>query len=50
MELLSLHYGLPPVDVSDVEAYMKRIADLNWLQEREINLTAMGIARAFNGK
>lgn len=50
MEILSLHYGLPSVDPDDDISYMHRIADLNFLQERDIHLNAAAIARAFNGK
>lgn len=50
MKILSHYYGLPPADPNDETEYSYRIADLEFLTEREINITAAAIGRALSGK
>ncbi|MEM7184478.1 MAG: hypothetical protein AAF518_26510 [Spirochaetota bacterium] len=50
IELLSYRFNLPKINYNDTERVMQRIAELEFLEKREVNILARGIVRAFDGE
>jgi|JI8StandDraft_1071087.scaffolds.fasta_scaffold108032_3 hypothetical protein len=49
IELLSLYYGLPPIEGDDFEGYAERSAILDFFEQHEIKILRIAIVKAFNG-